>query len=210
MKLFRLALVSLMTFLTLSASPVKATVPEIYAGLTEAVVGINPLTGLPSGWYISEVTLHILAPADTLADGKLLQGGQLTISEEGQHQVEFQPGPFGQANTITQLIWIDKTPPLVTWLAEPNLAVSGYGTLSAEITDATSGLCSLETSLDHGRSWERQFGALSDLPPVHDTTWSAQWDFQDFREGGQVVLLRAWDCAGNASPGEILVVQVKK
>ena len=79
MNFIRFVLIAISLF-SVSARPAPDSVfPEITAGLTEAVVGLNPQTGSPSGWYISDVTLHILAPADVLANGKPLPGGQLTL-----------------------------------------------------------------------------------------------------------------------------------
>ena len=209
---FLLIAISLLSISATPASPPQASVPEITAGLTEAVAGVSPLTGLPSGWYTSDVTLHIIAPADVLANGKPMPGGRLTISDEGQHQVELQPGPAGQANTVTQIVDIDKTAPRVTWITGQNSVVSGSTVIRAEITDATSGICRLESSLDHGRSWELQYLAwptASEMPGVDEISWSMERDFTDFPRGAQILLLRAHDCAGNVSPGEILVVRVE-
>jgi hypothetical protein len=201
----------ILALLSISATPVGAA-PEMTLGRLEARVGLDPQTATPSGWYTSDVTQHVLAPADALVNGRPVVNGQVTLTAEGQHQVEFQPGPFGATNRVTQFVNIDRTPPRVTWLTEPNTTISGYGTLSAEITDATSGLCRLEWSFNYGDDWESQrlaaplAGAKSDIPA---TTWSLSRDFADFPSGPQVLLLRAWDCAGNVSPGELLVVQVK-
>ena len=212
MKFIRFLLIVISMF-SVSARPAPDSVfPEITAGLTEAVVGLNPQPGAPSGWYTSDVTLHILAPADVLANGKPLPGGQLTISDEGQHEVELQPGPAGQANTVTQFVSIDKTPPRVTWLTAPQVHGSVSLILDAEITDATSGVCLIEASFDHGATWDGQsFPALAPGKPgdLYETDWSMQLDLLDFPQGAQLVLLRAWDCAGNVSPGEILVVRVE-
>jgi len=214
MKLFRF-LLFVLSFLPISVGPLNVprdAVPEIFAGPLQAEAGVSPLTGTPSGWYISDVTIHILAPANALANGKPLQNGQLTISDEGRHAVELQPGPLGQANIVTQIVDIDKTAPRVAWITAPNSAVSGYAALSAEITDTISGICSIESSFDNGLTWETQFMSLPgsrDLPVIYETIWSAHLDFDDFEKGVQVVILRAHDCAGNVSPGEILVVRVE-
>jgi hypothetical protein len=212
MKLFRFLLLAI-AFLPISVGPFdrgRQAVPEIIAGPLVASVGVSPITGKPSGWYTSDVTIHILAPADTLANGKPLQNGKLTISDEGQHDIELQPGPFGKANTVTQNVDIDKTAPQVTWISELNSAVPGFAALSAEITDATSGICSIDDSLDNGRSWETQFlvqPGSPDAEVVHTTIWSLHRDFSAFKNGPLVIILRAHDCAGNLSPGEILVIQ---
>ncbi len=193
-------------------SPGRETVPEIIAAPLEAEVGLSPLTGTPSGWYTSDVTLQILAPANVLANGQPLRDGKLTIREEGRHAVEFQPGPSGRDNRVTQFVDIDKTAPRVTWLTKPNSAFAGYGELSAEINDATSGLCSLDYSLDYGRSWETQVLVLPgtrNFQPIQTTTWSLHRDFREFSKGLQLIQLRAHDCAGNSSPDEILFFRVE-
>ena len=214
MKLFR-TLLLLLSCLPLSIKPFNPSrdMPEeIFAGPLVAQVGLNPVTGTPSGWYTSDVTLNILTPADVLADGKPLPDGQLTISDEGRHEIELQPGPLGQAYIVTQIVDIDKTAPRVTWITEPNSAISGDEALSAEISDATSGICSIEDSLDNGSTWETQFVAVPGSPEmqvIHETNWSLHKDFAGFKKDTLLVLLRAHDCAGNVSPGEILVVRVE-
>lgn len=214
MKLFRFLLIafSLLPISVQPSFPDSGLVPEIIAGSLEAEAGLSPITHTPSGWYTSEVTIHIIAPADVLANGQPLQDGKLTISEEGRHAVELQPGPLGRDNLVTQFVNIDKTAPRVTWLTEPNSAVSGDMALSADISDAISGICSLEDSLDNGRTWETQFVAVPGAPDaqiIHATTWSLHRDFAEFPKGVQLILLRAHDCAGNTSPGEILVFRVE-
>ena len=178
---------------------------EIYLGLGEATPGEN-------GWVVSDYTIHVISPADALVNGQSLKDGRFTITTDGRHSVELQPGPDGKDNTITQFIDIDKTPPTVKWITEQNVAMSGWDALSADLADETSGLCSVESSFDHGQHWD-----TSDLAPMtpdgvvipHETTWSIHENFRDFPPGVQVVLLRARDCAGNVSPGEILVFRVQ-
>lgn len=212
MNFIRLLLIAISLF-SVSARPAPDVgLPEITAGLTKAVVGLNPQTDAPSGWYTSDVTLQILAPTDVLVNGKPLSGGQLTLSEEGQHQVELQPGPDGSANRVTQLVNIDKTPPRVLWLTAPQVRGSVSLILEAEITDAVSGICLIEASFDHGASWDGQsFPSSAPGKPgdLSATDWSMQLNLLDFPLGAQLVLLRAWDCAGNVSPGEILVFRVE-
>jgi hypothetical protein len=188
------------------------SVPEIMAGPTLAAVGISPLTGEPSGWYTSDVIIHVLAPDDVLANGQPMSGGKLTISTEGQQQVELQPGPDGTDNVVTQFVNIDKTAPQVSWITPPNTLVTEQSSLKAEISDELSGICLIEASFNHGSTWESQaFPApvMGEPGSVHKTVWSRQADFQHLSSQAQVVLLRAHDCAGNLSPAEILVVRIK-
>ena len=188
------------------------SVPEIIAGPTLAAVGISPLTGEPSGWYTSDVILQVLAPDDVLANGQPMSGGKLTISTEGQQQVELQPGSEGIDNRVTQFVNIDKTAPQVSWITPPNTLITEQSSLKAEITDELSGICLIEASFDHGSTWESQaFTApvMGEPGSVHKTVWSRQADFQHLSSQAQVVLLRAHDCAGNLSPADILVVRIK-
>jgi hypothetical protein len=179
---------------------------EIYLGLGEATPGEN-------GWIVSDYTIRIISPVDALVNGQPLKDGRFTITGDGRHSVELQPGPNGQGNTVTQFINIDKTPPKVEWTTEHNAAMSGWDALTAELSDETAGLCSVESSFDHGQNWDSH--NLAPMTPdgvtiLHETTWSIHRDFRDFPPGVQVVLLRARDCAGNVSPGEILVFRVVK
>lgn len=179
---------------------------ELYLGLGEGTPGEN-------GWVVSDFTIHVISPADTLVNGKSLQDGRFTISSDGRHSIELQPGPFGKQNTVTQFVNIDKTAPVVEWITEQNTSISGWTSLSAEISDETSGLCSVESSFDHGLNWDmHNLAALTPDGVVisHETTWSLHRDFRGSPEGAQVVLLRARDCAGNVSPGEILVIRVEQ
>ncbi len=99
-------------------------VPEIMAGPLVAEVGISPLTGEPSGWYTSDVIIQVLAPDDVLANGQPMPGGRLTISAEGQQQIELQPGQDGIDNVVTQFVNIDKTAPQVSWITPPNALIN--------------------------------------------------------------------------------------
>jgi hypothetical protein len=215
MKLFRsfILVLSLLSISNGPIDPVSKDTPEIITGPVLAQVGLSPITHAPSGWYTSDVTIEVVSPADALVNGEPLKDGKLTITKEGRHEIELQPGALGSANLVTQFVNIDKTAPHVSWLTEPNSAVSGYADLSAEITDATSGICSIEDSLDNGRTWETQFISLApsgENPIVHETTWLLHRDFSEFPKGVQLIQLRAHDCAGNVSPGEILVFRVEK
>lgn len=201
----------LMGFLSKLLLPERNTVPEILAGPLEASVGISPLTNKPSGWYTSDVTIHILAPSNALANGKRMLGGLFTISEEGRHQVELQPGPTGWDNTVTQFVDIDKTAPRVAWITKPEAVLAESEALVANISDPVSGICSVEASLDNGLSWESQVfppAGIGEPGSVHETVWSMHLDSSRFSKSIQEVTLRAHDCAGNLSPSEILAVRV--
>ena len=199
----------LLTYLTIFLSPLTpGASPEIFLGPLQAEAGISPITGQASGWYKSDVTIQVIAPADVLANGQPLPGGFLTITEEGRHQVELQPGPTGVDNLVTQFVDIDKTAPQVIWLSEPNSIVSENDSLSAKITDPVSGVCSVESSLDNGRSWEKQIIPFN-IETRNEVIVSIRKDFSKFQAGARVALLLARDCAGNSSPAEVLVIRVR-
>lgn len=210
---FLLATASLL-LVSMTPAPMTPMAPatEIQFGLMEASAGLNPQTGKPSGWYTSDVRLLVIAPEDVLANGKPLAGGRLVVSEEGRHPIEFQSGPFGQANAVTQFVNIDKTPPRVTWRTAQQTTFSALEALEAEIADPISGICVIEVSFDQGKTWEKQFFP-SPLPgetgPIQETLWSDHLDFKDFSQGIHQALLRASDCAGNLSPEQSLSFQVK-
>jgi hypothetical protein len=193
-------------------APGRELLPEVFLGPLEAQVGISPLTGHPSGWYTSDVTIHVIAPANVLANGQPVQDGRLTISDEGRHRITLQPGPLGEENAVTQIVNIDRTAPLVSWITEQNAILSGVDAISAVITDATSGICTIESSYDNGRSWEIQLYdplAGGDVQVAHEITWSAHGAFADFPSGTRLVLLRSRDCAGNTSPAVVLVIRIE-
>src|SRR5687768_986852 len=81
---------------------------EIHLGLGEGMPGEN-------GWVVSDYTIHVISPVDALINGQPLKDGRFTITSDGRHSVELQPGPNGQNNTIAQFINIDKTAPTVEW-----------------------------------------------------------------------------------------------
>jgi hypothetical protein len=210
-----LLLALVLALLSISLIPAEVEVgldPELHLGLLDARAGISPETGKPSGWYTSDVTLRVISPADVLVNGKPLKNGQITLTEEGQHKIVFQLGPTGQTSLGAQFVSIDKTPPRVTWRTVPQGQGSMSLILDAEVQESVSGICAIEASFDHGESWDRQSfpapapGKAGDL---HETNWSMQLDLFEFSQGAYVVLLRAHDCAGNVSPGEILVFRVE-
>jgi hypothetical protein len=201
MKLLKIFLVAMLTLFSISAAqPPVGDVSVVDAGLTLAQAGLN-------GWYVSDVNIYAVSPV--VANGKYLRpGSKLTISNEGEQEIEFVT-PDGQITAI-QFVRIDKTPPTVTWVSPINTEVTAsYSDLQAEISDAVSGVCRVEMSTDHGSSWVEGWNAASFAldEMVRETTWTYHPGFPEFAEGSQVVILRAIDCAGNISAGEILVVK---
>ena len=204
MKLVRMFL-TIIALLSISASsPAPESIAEqgVDAGFTVATTGLN-------GWYTSNLTVY--AVTQVVANGKLLHPGEsITVSDEGDQRIEFA-SPDGES-TATQLMRIDKTLPTVTWNSIHNTEVTATSSgLSAEIADAGSGVCLVQFSTDNGRSWIEGWSAagFNLAEPIKETTWTDHNGFPEFSSGSHVVILRAQDCAGNFSVGEILVVRVK-
>ena len=205
MKLLRmfLTIAALLSISATSSVPVQGAEEQgVDAGFTVATTGLN-------GWYTSNLTVYAVSPV--LANGKLLHPGEsITVSDEGEQSIEFAI-PDGE-NTATQLARIDKTLPTVTWNSIHNAEVTATTSgLSAEIADAVSGVCLVQLSTDNGRSWIEGWNAAGFAldEPVKQTTWTYHDGFPEFATGSHVVILRAQDCAGNFSAGEILTVRVK-
>lgn len=161
---------------------------------------------------IATMTLFSISatPPGITADGisqPLPPGAILTTDSNNHLQIIF-PAPQGRYTAES-----DQTPPGVTWITPFNTEVAtNFQNLEADIADAESGICIVEVSLDYGRSWTEAWNANS-FPwrePLTQTSWSYSDDFSAFSDGAHVVLLRARDCVGNVSPGEILVVRVNK
>ena len=204
MKLVRIFLTFIALLSISASSPAPESVEDqgVNAGFTVATTGLN-------GWYTSNLTVYAVSPV--LANGKLLHPGEsITISDEGEQSIEFT-SPDG-ASRATQLSRIDKTLPTVTWNSVHNTEVTATASgLSAEIADAGSGVCLVQLSTDNGRSWIEGWSAVGFAltEPIKETTWTYHDGFPEFVSGSHVVILRAQDCAGNFSVGEILVVRVK-
>ena len=161
---------------------------------------------------IATMTLFSISatPPKVAADGisqPLPPGAILTTDSNNHLHITF-PAPQGRFTAES-----DQTPPGVTWITPFNTEVAtNFQNLEADIADAESGICIVEVSLDNGRSWTEAWNSNS-FPqdePITQTSWSYSDDFSAFSAGAHVVLLRARDCVGNVSPGELLVVRVKK
>ena len=204
MKLVRIFLTFIALLSISASSPAPESVEDqgVNAGFTVATTGLN-------GWYTSNLTVYAVSPV--LANGKLLHPGEsITILDEGEQSIEFA-SPDGES-TATQLARIDKTLPTVTWNSIHNTEVTATTSgLSAEIADAGSGVCLVQLSTDNGRNWIEGWNAagFALTESIKETTWTYHDGFPDFASGSHVVILRAQDCAGNFSVGEILVVRMK-
>jgi hypothetical protein len=186
-------------FAALSLSTSAPAQPPLIVSGMDAVVG-------NSGWYTSNVIIYTAAFIDPNIVAPV---GDILVEHEGTNEVLI---PDGLGGTTTQIVNIDKTPPSVNWNTPSNTAITaGSSVLSADIKDQISGVCLVELSIDNGQSWIEGWNstAFALNEPVKETTWIYHPSFPEFDNGAHNVILRAHDCAGNISPGEILVVQVK-
>jgi len=179
------------------SSPATVQPPRIVSGM-DAVVG-------QAGWYTSDVILHT---ASFIDPDITISVDDIRVDHEGFNEV---PIPDGMGGTAIQLINIDKTAPSVRWNSLPYSEVTAKTSgLSAEIADQGSGICLVELSTDHGRTWIEGWNAvgfaLKDV--VKESTWSYHFGFPEFDNGPHTLLLRARDCAGNISQGESLIVKM--
>jgi len=159
-----------------------------------------------NGWYTSAVDLHVTATdvtsgqqyAEYRLDGGVWKVGMLvTVSGDGMHTVDYRV--FDQAGNVadqSETLKIDATAPSVSFLSpSENTPVDMVVRLSGTASDAgSSGLDSVEVSLDRGNSWN----------PVSAGDWTYDWNVARFPNGLQSAWVRAQDAAGNVSVPTIL------
>jgi hypothetical protein len=196
MKFFRLILIAAMTLISTSATPGRDELSTSITNDASMPPGPNPAT-------VANFPVDANLPA-----GETLPPDVILTTDANNHLHITFPRPQGRYSVES-----DTTPPTVTWITRFNTEVdTKFQNLEADIADAESGLCVVEISLNNGQNWTEAWNANS-FPwrePLTQTTWSYSDDFSAFSDGAHVVLLRARDCVGNVSPGEILVVRVKK
>ncbi len=130
---------------------------------------------------------------NTLPDGKYV--ARLAASDEESNP----PGLARRSELLSAPFWIDNTPPEVTVTKQ---AVNGE---SAEVhfraEDSTSPLRSAETSLD-GKAWR---DILSDDGIVDSRQETFTAKVSKLEPGEHILLLRAYDTAGNAGVGKAVL-----
>lgn len=137
-------------------------------------------------------TSYTIEP-NTLPDGKYV--ARLVASDEESNP----PKVARRSELLSAPFWIDNTPPEVTVTKQ---AVNGD---SAEVhflaEDSTSPLRSAETSLD-GKAWR---DVLSDDGIVDSRQESFAVKVSKLEPGEHILLLRAYDTAGNAGVGKAVL-----
>jgi hypothetical protein len=196
MKFLKLVFIATMTLISISATP----------GMDELPKSLTNDANMPP---VANPTAVANLPTDAnLPTGTTLPPDAILTTDANNHLHITFPRPQGRFTAES-----DTTPPTVTWLTPFNTEVNTkFQNLEADIADAESGLCAVEISLDNGQNWTEAWNAssFSWREPLTQTTWSFSDDFSAFSDGAHVVILRARDCVRNVSPGEILVVRVKR
>lgn len=147
-------------------------------------------------WHLLHERLHqtsyTIAP-NSLADGKYI--ARLVASDEESNP----PSMARKSELLSAPFWVDNTPPDVRVLKK---MVSGS---SAEVQfvaeDSTSPLRSAETSLD-GKHWE---DIISDDGVVDSRKETFTIKLPHLDPGEHILLLRAYDTAGNAGVGKVVL-----
>lgn len=154
-------------------------------------------------WYVSDAVISA-DPSDAtsgvaLVEHRLDEGnwqtGDITsvVDSDGAHTAEFRiTDNAGNLTTATKYFWIDATPPsseFIKPLEGSTNTLYGDVNFSGFSSDATSGMSTVQLSLDNGASWQ----SLSLL----GNRWTYTWDTRQLHDGTYPILARAGDVAGN-------------
>lgn len=154
-------------------------------------------------WYVSEAVISAdsadmtsgVALVEHRVDEGNWQTGDTTpvVSEDGAHTAEFRiTDNAGNLTTATKYFWIDATPPSSEFtkpLEGSTNTLYGEVNFSGFSSDATSGMSTVQLSLDNGASWQ----SLS----LAGNRWAYTWDTRQMHDGTYPILARAGDVAGN-------------
>lgn len=168
---------------------------------TAPVITVTTLPPGSSGWYTTPPVFSVTAtdPASGIdtsrysVDGGDWQNTAPTISE-GIHNLQARVTDVaGNVSTTSQTLKVDSVPPASAFISPAEgstTTVHGTITLTGSTADATSGATNAEISLDNGAHW----GPIS---LGAGGSWSYNWDTTKASDGTHVVLVRAYDLAGN-------------
>jgi sugar lactone lactonase YvrE len=129
----------------------------------------------------------------TLPDGKYV--AKLVASDEDSNP----PETARKSELLSAPFWVDNTPPQVRVLREA--VTAGAAEVVFEVEDSTSPLRSAETSLD-GKEWKL---LLSDDGIVDSRKETFTVRLSRLDAGEHVVLVRAYDTAGNVGVGKAVL-----
>lgn len=150
-----------------------------------------------NGWYVSDVEVNTdaadatsgLSYSEFSADEGSWVSSQ-TLSD-GVHNVDGRASDqAGNATTISKVLSIDTLAPSSNFVSHmPDQVVSSTIQLGGGSSDLTSGLRSVEISLDAGSSWS--------AATLSGEAWAYAWDTTTLNNGIYTVQLRSVDNAGN-------------
>lgn len=147
-------------------------------------------------WHLLRDRLHqtnyTITP-DVLADGKYV--ARLVASDEESNP----PATARKSELLSAPFWVDNTPPEVRVLRQTVNGSAAEVQFVAE--DSTSPLRSAETSLD-GKHWE---DVISDNGIVDSRKETFTVKLPHLDPGEHILLLRAYDTAGNAGVGKAVI-----
>ena len=183
---------------------------QVTTSTTIQVDTASPLTALSisatmghMNWYVSEAVISAdssdvtsgVALVEHRVDDGSWQTGDTTsaVNTDGAHTADFRiTDNAGNLTTATKYFWIDATPPssaFVTPLEGSTNTLYGEVNFSGFSSDATSGMSTVQLSLDNGASWQ----SLS----LAGNRWAYTWDTRQMHDGTYPILARAGDVAGN-------------
>lgn len=190
-------------------------VDEDFDGIDDACDGLidvpddttapNVLPFLPdvpaSGWYTGDTLIKWNAQDPEPSSGTPTQPADTLATLEGEHEYVSDEScdPVGNCSTGSAMLKIDKTLPLVSdvlWTISPK-PVDGSSTLSVHVTDAVSGVASVEYYLDDADPGPGNANTMTLEGESAYTTFE-----NNISPGVHKVTVRTIDVAGNWS-GEL-------
>lgn len=175
------------------------TTPPTLSTTLEGELGLN-------NWYVSDVTVSATVSDATsgvsLTEYRLdtrawIPGTSVTVAADGAHTVQFRvTDRAGNQATGQRSFQIDQTPPLSGFTtpldASTGALARGDFLLEGQSSDASSGLETVQVSIDDGQNWlDLAFSAAGD--------WRYTWQTRPLENGLYPVLARAQDRAGNVN-----------
>lgn len=151
----------------------------------------NALHSLTVAWSLNNgaVTTETVVPA---ADGSW--NFAVAAPSQGIYRYTLTAtDAAGKVSALSREVQVDAVAPVVTISGGPNINITTQEyTFRGTVTEADSGVATLEVSMDGGATW---------VSPEGTSTWYFTYDFLTTNEGPvRQILARAADNAGNASP----------
>jgi hypothetical protein len=168
-----------------------------------------------SGWFVSSSVTAIASGSDDTSgvasiehkvDGGTWENGDsIVVSGEGLHTVKWRATDVaGNVTTMMRTLRIDSIAPIYEFINPSDgseVTVARVLDIRGASSDSTSGLDSVDISLDGGTNW-RQL-------EVSGGSWAYAWDTRSVPDGTYTVLVTASDMAGNTAPPVSITVIVR-